>query len=165
MHTFNIDIHGINESFIHLTEDIKQFNNFYDQVISSGHKQLFYTVFDGKECVTREELFEEFSSKLLFPDYFSNNWDSFDEIMNDLEWLDSNQFVLFFKNLDLLLSQDSKNRDMFFEIISENMKEWVAGNDYELEREPMPFCLIIHSNRDIVKELNMKFENAEIKIF
>ncbi len=161
MNKFTININGINDSFIHLTEDIKQFNNFYDQVHSSGHKQLFYTVIDGKECATKEELFEKFSSKLLFPNYFSNNWDSFDEIMSDLEWLDSNQFVLFFKNFDLLLSRAPKNRDVFLEIISETMKEWISGNDTGIEREPMPFCLIIHSNRDIVKELNLKFEDVQ----
>ncbi len=162
---FNINISSLKEPFVHITKDSKQFSKFYAQVKLLQQQQLFYTLIDGKECTTKEDLFGEFSSKLLFPAYFSANWDSFDEIINDLEWLDSNQFVLFFKNFDLLLSQDSKSRDVFLETLSETMKEWIAGNDTGIEREPMPFCLILHSNQDIIKELNFKLEGAKINIF
>lgn len=36
---------------------------------------------------TKQEIFSFFSRELSFPEYFSDNWDSFDEIINDLSWI------------------------------------------------------------------------------
>ena len=40
------------------------------------------------------DVFKTFSSALKFPSYFSENWDSFDECINDLSWLDVEKVIL-----------------------------------------------------------------------
>jgi hypothetical protein len=38
----------------------------------------------GERCINRESLFREWSRSLPFPDYFGNNWDAFDESLNEI---------------------------------------------------------------------------------
>lgn len=68
---------------------------------------------NGEKCTTKENLFVEFSKKLDFPDYFGNNWDSFEEILFDLE---VNSKILLY-NFEELLKQDNENKIIFNEII------------------------------------------------
>lgn len=38
----------------------------------------------GERCVTKELLFEEWSTALDFPEYFGRNWDALDEVLSDM---------------------------------------------------------------------------------
>jgi hypothetical protein len=38
----------------------------------------------GERCPNRESLFREWSRSLGFPDYFGNNWDAFNESLNEI---------------------------------------------------------------------------------
>jgi RNAse (barnase) inhibitor barstar len=67
---------------------------------------------DGSKCMTKEDMFEAFSDVLDFPDYFSNTWDSFEEIVNDLDLGNKNIIVL---NAELILQEDEES----FEILSD----------------------------------------------
>jgi RNAse (barnase) inhibitor barstar len=65
-------------------------------------------------CSTKEELFSFFSEQLKFPDYFYGNWDSFEEIINDLP-LNSEVIILY--NIDLLLPDQLEDKSIFMDII------------------------------------------------
>ncbi len=77
---------------------------------------------EGKNCKNKLDLFQEFKIKLDFPDYFSSNWDSFEEVLFD--FVKDNDFlqVIIF-NYDQLLSEDKNDSENFSDIL------------YELERE------------------------------
>lgn len=70
---------------------------------------------NGEQCSNKKELFLEFSKKLAFPDYFSNNWDSFEEIINDLE-IDATTVVIY--NVNSLLNEHSEDKSVLFEILN-----------------------------------------------
>lgn len=42
-----------------------------------------------------------YANQLQFPDYFSNNWDAYEEYLNDLSWLDACGIVLLHTELPL----------------------------------------------------------------
>lgn len=65
-------------------------------------------------CSTKEELFSFFSEQLNFPDFFSSNWDSFEEIINDLP-LNSDVIILY--NIDSLLPYQPEEKSIFLDII------------------------------------------------
>lgn len=70
---------------------------------------------NGKACTSKEDLFEHFSKKLNFPDYFSNNWDSFEEIVNDLE-IEHKLIIIY--NDDALLAKQSDEKSVLWEILT-----------------------------------------------
>ncbi|MFN4198890.1 MAG: barstar family protein [Flavobacterium sp.] len=72
------------------------------------------TFLNAEVCSTKEELFTLFSEKLNFPDYFSGNWDSFEEIINDLP-LNSDVIILY--NIDSLLPDQPEEKSILLDII------------------------------------------------
>lgn len=96
MKTHLINFKSIEEPFIHFTNDIELFQQLYNQLNEESSKQLFTTIIDGKDCPNKKALFSTISSKLQFPNFFGNNWDAFNDCFNELEWLHSSQYVLFF---------------------------------------------------------------------
>ena len=164
MNNHLINFISIEEPFIHFTNDIELFQQLYIQLNEESSKQLFTTIIDGKDCPNKKALFNTFSSELQFPDLFGNNWDAFNDCFNDLEWLHSNQYVLFFKNFEELLTLDRDELDTFLEIIEEAIKEWTLGVDYGIERLPQPFHFVIHANKNIEIELSSKLQDLEVNL-
>ncbi len=79
---------------------------------------------EGSDCTTKSDLFKTFSEVFEFPDYFANNWDSFDEIICDLSWIPENEIHLEVSNYNDLLSKASdEDQDIFYEILS-NVEEY-----------------------------------------
>lgn len=72
----------------------------------------------GAKMRTSKGAFDEFAAALQFPPYFGENWDAFDECLNDLEWLDGQGAALFMLDADQLM-QDAPPDDgrIFFEIL------------------------------------------------
>jgi RNAse (barnase) inhibitor barstar len=158
----HINFQSIEAPFIHFTSDMELFLQLYKQVSENSSNELFLTSIDGKDCSNKAALFNTFSAKLQFPDYFGNNWDAFNDCLTDLEWLNSNQYVLFIKNFEETLTQNQGELDIFFEIVEDAIKEWNAGTDYGIERLTMPFHLVIHANTNIAAELSSKLQELEV---
>ncbi len=47
---------------------------------------------------TDKALFTEIADAFHFPDYFGHNWDALDECLADLDWIPSDNYVLFVDN-------------------------------------------------------------------
>lgn len=69
---------------------------------------------NGNKCKTKEDLFAEFSKRLSFPYFFSNNWDSFEEIILDL---DSNCPTIIIYNSESFLESQPEERVVLLEIL------------------------------------------------
>jgi RNAse (barnase) inhibitor barstar len=79
---------------------------------------------NGNKCKTKEDLFAEFSKKLSFPYFFSNNWDSFEEIIHDL---DSNCSTVIIYNSESFLKSQPEERVVLLEILESANQQ----NEYE----------------------------------
>ena len=68
---------------------------------------------DGQETVSpeivtlpanldsKEQLFEAIAKRLRFPGYFGMNWDSLDECINDLSWIEAKRVYLVHSDVPL----------------------------------------------------------------
>jgi hypothetical protein len=81
---------------------------------------------NGEDCKTKETLFQTFADELNFEDYFSNNWDSFEEIINDL-YLETENQQIFITNYNHLLAEDQENLEIFESILKDSNE----NNDYQ----------------------------------
>jgi len=77
--------------------------NFQHNIIQNGN---FLAIIDGSKCRNIQSFYKEIAMSLNFPDYFSNNLDSFDEMISDLEWIEEKVITLIIINAGDLLADD-----------------------------------------------------------
>lgn len=159
----------LQEPYIHLVIGKREeFKKIYIKLAETDidKEKIFYSMIEGKNCQKVEDLFQEFATKLKFPNYFGENWAAFDECLNDLEWLDSEKFVLFIKDFDKVLIGDGEEFKVFVNILNSTINEWISGRDYDsFPTPPTPFHLVIHCNKDNVGELDTRFSKVKFSKF
>jgi RNAse (barnase) inhibitor barstar len=110
----------------------------------------FHNIFVGEfNCVkwrTREDIFNDFTKNLNFPEYFGRNWDAFDECINDLEWLEEEYILLVFYNFFKTLPENEEIFDILLDILPKPTTDQNMDN-VSLEDEPKTIRLIFHSTK------------------
>jgi RNAse (barnase) inhibitor barstar len=61
---------------------------------------------DASTTPTLRDFYEVLAKTLEFPDYFGFNLDSFDELINDLSWIENEKLFLYFKNSEQFLEKE-----------------------------------------------------------
>jgi RNAse (barnase) inhibitor barstar len=85
---------------------------------------------DGQQVDTLEKFYQELIVQLKFPDDFGRNLDAFDEMINDLDWLDESTICLVFKNYDDFLSEENDEaREIILTILDDAAAEWKRDED------------------------------------
>lgn len=85
---------------------------------------------DGQQVDTLEKLYQELIVQLKFSDDFGRNLDAFDEMINDLDWLDETIICLVFKNYDEFLSEENDEaREIILTILDDAAAEWKRDAD------------------------------------
>ncbi len=95
--------------------------------ISDEHstEKMLVAIIDGEKTDTLEKFYDSIASQLKFPDIFGNNFDAFDEIMNDLDWLEEDRIYLIFRNYDDFLSEENDEaREILLTILDDASSEW-----------------------------------------
>jgi hypothetical protein len=85
-------------NFTYLTEDMGGFR-------CSGRLVLLPAAIK-----TKDELIERLSEGLSFPSFAKKNWDSLDECLSDLSWLEEKEVTLFHKDIPLSENQSECNK-------------------------------------------------------
>lgn len=63
-------------------------------------------------------LFDEVAAALQFPEHFGENWDAFDECLNDLDWLEDNAAALVISDADQVLAEaDGETFGILLEVL------------------------------------------------
>jgi RNAse (barnase) inhibitor barstar len=117
----------------------------------------FKTILEGKRMRNSKDFHAEIERKLELPDYYGKNWHALGEIINDLSWLDFNDFVFLIRDYDLVLSEEATEQKSEFLCIFENaMAEWENVPNYEGEdeyREVSSFLVIAEKNTQLKRDL------------
>jgi RNAse (barnase) inhibitor barstar len=99
--------------------------------ISNEHstEKTLVAIIDGEHIDTLDKLYDSISSQLKFPDIFGNNFDAFDEMINDLDWLEEDSICLIFRNYDDFLSEENDEaREILLTILDDASSEWKRMN-------------------------------------
>ena len=85
---------------------------------------------DGEQVDTLEKFYQELIVQLKFPESFGRNLDAFDEMINDLDWLEETTICLVFKNYDNFLSEENDEaREIILTILDDAAEEWKRDTD------------------------------------
>ena len=87
-------------------------------------QKTLVALIDGELTQTTEQFFEKIAESIRFPEYFGHNLDSFDELINDLDWLDENDIKIVFKNYDDFLAEENDEiREIILTVLDDAAEE------------------------------------------
>ncbi len=91
---------------------------------------------DAKRCRTLRDFYETLAETLHFPDYFAFNMDSFDELINDLSWIEDERILLYFKNSAEFLINERNDQKVIslLELLDATCEDW-KFMDEDAEKE------------------------------
>ena len=88
-------------------------------------EKTLVAIIDGEHTDTLEKFYSSIASQLRFPDNFGNNFDAFDEMMNDLDWLEEDRIYLIFRHYDIfLVEENDEAREILLTILDDASSEW-----------------------------------------
>lgn len=73
-----------------------------------------------------DNLLEQLSEKLKFPNYFGNNWDALNDCLGDLSWIDQRNIIIVHCT-PIQLSKDEMS--IYIRILTRSMSEWLKWHD------------------------------------
>ncbi|WP_338594193.1 barstar family protein [Paenibacillus sp. Y5S-9] len=160
MITNTFDVVLGNPQFYISNGDISSFTDFQWQLNKSQSKKVISKMIRGQKCVTVEKLFDEFAAVLQFPSYFGENWNAFEECLNDLTWLQADAYVLCISNVENILRLPNADLKEFIGILVSSVREWEEGRDFGLiQTEPTPFNIVFQCTKNTEQVLNMKLND------
>jgi len=96
----------------------------------------FLGVIDGNESKDLNSFMKEVSIAFKFPDYYSGNMNSFMEIINDLSWLNNNDYILVIsESTNFLKNENITEREFIKSRLIEISREWNNVPNYPGEDE------------------------------
>jgi RNAse (barnase) inhibitor barstar len=106
----------------------------YTILNSSSDKQstekTLVVIIDGEQIDTLDKFYEQLIVQLKLDDGFGRNLDAFDEMINDLDWLDEKYIYLIFRNYDSFLSEENdESREIILTILDDAAAEWKRDED------------------------------------
>lgn len=81
---------------------------------------------DGLKAYTLRGFYEEVAKALSFPEYFGFNLDSFDEMLNDLSWLEQSKIAIYITNSDSFVEKE-RNPDKLptlLDLLDATCEDW-----------------------------------------
>ncbi|WP_051416703.1 barstar family protein [Asinibacterium sp. OR53] len=99
-------------------------------------KTTYVAIIDGHKSQTLKGFVHEMSIAFKFPDYYSDNMNSFREIINDLEWLEKSDYLLLIISSEELLKMgQGDDKEYVHNLLSDIHKEWENVPNYPGEDE------------------------------
>src|SRR5712692_7291089 len=71
----------------------------------------------GQHCRTSNELRREWGAALQFPWYCGENWNAFEECVNDLDWLRADKLVILVAQVEKVLVDEPQEFEMLLRIL------------------------------------------------
>ncbi|CEH33439.1 barstar family protein [Romboutsia lituseburensis] len=123
----------IEKNYIYICKYFEWEEKIKEEIINNSNDVLVVEI-ECENCKDKQSLMVEIANKLNFPSYFSYNWDSLDECLNDLEWIEFSSLIIVLRDTEYLLANEIYNLGYFYDIISDSLIEWNEGrncNDYK----------------------------------
>lgn len=141
----------LQKPYVHIViKDAIVANKYFSKLMENGDEIFIVRAIEGKNCTTVDDLFEEFATKLSFPDYFGYNWAAFDECINDLSWLPSKAYILMINDSDTIESTCFTDFRTLVKIMMHTINEWTQGRNFNnFPTPPTPFHVYFFHSTEI----------------
>ena len=92
-----------------------------------AESNMYLAFLDGKHCQTIDQFHVKIAEAFQFPDYYGQNLDALDEMLNDLEWINQDYILLIIQRSHLWLSDDDELKADILQILSD-----VSSKSFEI---------------------------------
>jgi RNAse (barnase) inhibitor barstar len=94
-------------------------------------KDYFITEIDGMKANTLRGFYEEMADALAFPEEFGFTLDSFDEMLNNLSWLEEKKIVVFVSNSENFIEKERNPNKIgtLLDLIDATCEDWKWDED------------------------------------
>ncbi len=81
---------------------------------------------NGNNLKSLRDFYEEIAKVLHFPDYFGFNLDSFDELINDLSWIEDEKLAIYINNSEnFLLNERNESKILtLLDLLDASCEDW-----------------------------------------
>lgn len=118
----------------------------------------------GSRCGTKRDMLREWAAALQFPWYFGENWDAFEECINDLSWLPARGYVVAVTHADRLL-RDADDFATLMQILDDAATRWMESPATGSTRTlalPVSFHVVFHCEPPQEAETRARCRDAGI---
>jgi len=109
---------------------------------SRNNISIFY--FDGSSIGSKKDFFNTAKKVMNLPDYSGNNWDAFEECINDLSWISAEGYIFVFDNTSAFFSKHPDDAETLLTILNDARIMWLLEN--------VPFEYLLASDKAIFKK-------------
>ena len=120
---------------------LEELNRFKSQF-----PKFHVTIMYGSQMPNLESAFWQFQNGFLFPDYFGNNGNAFDECINDLEWISAEGYLGLILDAEKMLSDSIEDKRWLMRTLSNAGHEWARPVAGEWARPAIPFHFALQAN-------------------
>lgn len=95
---------------------------------------------DASRTGTLRAFYETMAEVFEFPDYFGYNLDSFDEMINDLSWIENEKILVYFTHADKFLEKERNENKILtlLDLMDAACEEWKwAEGDEEVPKKEL----------------------------
>jgi hypothetical protein len=94
----------------------------------AAHRDAAVRTIRGRKSRTKAAFFDESAAVLQFPYYFGENWDAFDEVFGELQWVPARAYVLLFSSADeLLVEATGRDFEILLELLADQHDRYAKG--------------------------------------
>lgn len=90
--------------------------NFPEPYYSENN--IRYVFIDGRSCKQIDDCYATLQKQLSLPDYFGNNLDALEEVLDDLDWIGEEKIKIIILNSFELLVNEADKRESFLDILN-----------------------------------------------
>jgi RNAse (barnase) inhibitor barstar len=102
---------------------------FTDQIDEFLRSEYLIVEIDDVQS-NKAQLIRALSDSIGFPEYFSGNWDSFEECLNDLSWIETKGIALIHRSLPL--SENRRDFEIYLDILRNASSQWDSAEEHDL---------------------------------
>jgi RNAse (barnase) inhibitor barstar len=94
--------------------------------ISQLFPEAFIASIDGQKSSSLRAFLEDIGVAMHFPEYYGQNLDALDEMLNDLEWIDSKQVVIYITHSGEWLRKEKSEQKMLsiLDVLDATAEDW-----------------------------------------
>jgi RNAse (barnase) inhibitor barstar len=124
-----------------------------------ANKNTYVGEIDGINCIDVDAFLSEIAKSFRFPDYFGHNYNALEECINDLDWIDLPNYILYIKNYMAFLANENIQTKLDTLTLFRNACiEWANVPNFEGEddfRKKANFTIYIERCEEINSDLKL----------
>jgi hypothetical protein len=117
----------------------------------------------GQKARATADFFNECAAALQFPPHFGENWDAFEETVNDLEWLRGDAYTILISSSNHLMDKAPADQlQTLLKVLHQAGEEWSQPVEGEWARPARPFHVVLQCNKEAEVALRKKLDAAHV---